>query len=73
MSGVSLKARWTIKKHWNNKFYYTVASCLLFLYVGTTQPWQLPATTDVCKTRSYNYSFWAPDYERCVAQSTLNN
>jgi len=22
----------TIKKHWNNKFYYTVASCWLFLY-----------------------------------------
>ena len=21
-----------VKKHWNNKFYYTVASCWLFLY-----------------------------------------
>jgi len=32
MSGVSLETCWTIKKHWNDKFYYTVASCLLFLY-----------------------------------------
>jgi hypothetical protein len=23
---------WAAKKHWNNKFYYTVASCWLFLY-----------------------------------------
>jgi predicted DCC family thiol-disulfide oxidoreductase YuxK len=26
MSGVSLKTCWAIKRHWNNKFYYTVAS-----------------------------------------------
>ena len=32
MSGVSLETCWAIKKHWNNKFYYTVASCWLFLY-----------------------------------------
>jgi hypothetical protein len=32
MSGVSLETCWASKKHWNNKFYYTVASCLLFLY-----------------------------------------
>jgi hypothetical protein len=32
MSGVSLETCWKIKKHWNSKFYYTVASCLLFLY-----------------------------------------
>jgi len=32
MSDVSLETCWTIKKHWNNKFYYTVASCWLFLY-----------------------------------------
>ena len=31
MSGVSLETCWAIKKHWNNKFYYTVASCCLFL------------------------------------------
>jgi len=33
MSGVSLETCWAIKKHWNNKFYYTVASCwFFFLY-----------------------------------------
>jgi hypothetical protein len=32
MSGVSFETCWEIKKHWNNKFYYTVASCWLFLY-----------------------------------------
>jgi len=31
MSGVSLETCWAIKKHWNNKFYYTAASCWLFL------------------------------------------
>jgi len=32
MNGVSLETCWAIKKHWNNKFYYTVASCWLFLW-----------------------------------------
>jgi len=32
MRSVSLETFWAIKKHWNNKFYYTVASCWLFLY-----------------------------------------
>jgi len=32
MSGVSLETCWAIKKQWNNKLYYTVASCWLFLY-----------------------------------------
>ena len=26
------KTRWAIKKHWNNKFYYTVASCWFFVW-----------------------------------------
>ena len=34
---------------------------------------QLLATTNVCKTRGCNYSFWAPDDERCVARNMLNN
>ena len=33
---------------------------------------QLPATTNVCKTRGCNYSFWAPDDERCVARNMLS-
>jgi hypothetical protein len=32
MSGVSLETCWAIKKHWNNKFYYTVATCWFFLW-----------------------------------------
>ena len=34
---------------------------------------QLPATTNVCKTRGCNYSYWAPDDERCVTRNTLSN
>jgi len=33
MGGMSPKTCWAIKKHWNNKFYYTVASCWFFLWV----------------------------------------
>jgi len=32
MSGVSLETCWAIKKHSNDKVYYTVSSCWLFLY-----------------------------------------
>jgi hypothetical protein len=32
MDSVSPETCWTIKKHWNNKFYYTVASCWFFLW-----------------------------------------
>jgi hypothetical protein len=32
MSGVLPETCWAIKKHWNNKFYYTVASCWSFLW-----------------------------------------
>jgi len=27
----------------------------------------------VCKTRGFNYSFWAPDDGRCVARNMLSN
>ena len=32
MSSVSLETYSAMKKHWNNKFYYMVASCWLFPY-----------------------------------------
>jgi len=32
MGGVSPETCWEIKKHSNNKFYYTVASCWFFLW-----------------------------------------
>jgi len=39
MSGVSLETYWAINRHLNNKFYYTVASCCLFLYDLYYDPW----------------------------------
>jgi hypothetical protein len=32
MGGVLPETCWAIKKHWNNKFYCTVASCWFFLW-----------------------------------------
>ena len=32
LGGLSLETCWAIKKHWNSKFYYTFASCWLFIY-----------------------------------------
>jgi len=32
VGGVSPETCWAIKKHWNNKFYYMVASCWFFLW-----------------------------------------
>jgi len=49
ISGVSLETCWAIKKYWNNKFYYTVASCWLFLYDSSHYSWQLRSqTTRTC-------------------------
>jgi len=48
MSGVSLETCLAIKKHWNNKFYYTVASfgyfykiwpTFIFWYVNKYRNW----------------------------------
>jgi len=33
MGGVSSETCWAIKKLWNNKFYYTVASCWFFKWI----------------------------------------
>jgi hypothetical protein len=33
MGNVSPETCWAIKKHWNNKFYYTAASCWFFLWI----------------------------------------
>jgi hypothetical protein len=40
MGGVSPETCWAIKKHWNNKFYYTVASCWFFLWDLQLGKWQ---------------------------------
>jgi hypothetical protein len=36
MSGVPLETCWAFNERWNNKFYYKVASCWLFLLSHTT-------------------------------------
>jgi len=36
MGGVSPETCWAIEKHWNNKFYYTAASCWFFLWILTS-------------------------------------
>jgi len=36
MSGMPLETCWAFNKRWNNKFYYKVASCWLFLLIHTT-------------------------------------
>ena len=36
MSGVPFETCWAFNKRWNNKFYYKVASCWLFLLIHTT-------------------------------------
>jgi hypothetical protein len=36
MSGMPLETCWAFNKRWNNKFYYKVASSLLFLLIHTT-------------------------------------
>ena len=37
MSGVPLETCWAFNKRWNNKFYYKVASCWLFLLIHITK------------------------------------
>jgi hypothetical protein len=36
MSGVSLETCWAFNERWNNKFYYKVTSCWLFILSHTT-------------------------------------
>jgi len=36
MSRMPLEICWAFNKFWNNKFYYKVASCWLFLLIHTT-------------------------------------
>jgi hypothetical protein len=38
IGGVSPETCWAIKKHWNNKFYYTVASCWFLVGVFQRAP-----------------------------------
>jgi len=37
------------------------------------EPSKGPASKNICKTRGFNYSFWAPDDGWCVARNMLSN
>jgi len=54
MSGLSLETCWAIKKHWNNKFHYTVTSCWLFLY----DLYDFTSCSLVFKYRRFGSIFW---------------
>jgi hypothetical protein len=65
MSGVPLETCWAFNERWNNKFYYKVASCWLFLlrHLGTFL---------VCHEEEYIYIY--PDFpKREYAKITLNS
>jgi len=65
MGGVSPKTCWAIKKHWNNKFYYKVASCWFFLWdsqdLSETMLWcQMSMWMESCTylLPSQGFCFW---------------
>ena len=41
ISGMPLETCWAFNKLWNNKFYYNVISCWLFLLIHTTMHWSM--------------------------------
>jgi len=55
MGGVSSETCWAIKKHWNNKFYYTVASCWFFL-------WDLYYDARIHEHQTWRTNWWAQHY-----------
>ena len=66
---------WAYNWIMNLWFYrWSVVVGALLVVVSRPRPTtRLPATTNVCKTRGCNYSFCAPDDERCVARNMLSN
>jgi hypothetical protein len=60
MGGVSPETCWAIKKQWNNKLYYTVASCWLFLWDLFHEIWHLCISTAVLHRIVYHWGwiFW---------------
>jgi len=50
-----------IKKYGNELYGNNQQDATVYYNIAVKRP----ATTDVCKTRSCNYSFWAPDDEMC--------
>jgi hypothetical protein len=66
--GLAYRKRWSFclkMRDSGNNVYRMVPAIYIRLW--------LPATTNVCKTRGCNYSFGAPDYERCVDPNMSSN
>jgi len=55
MSGMSLETCWAFNKFWNNKFYYKVASCWLFLLIHTTMHGSMNSIT---RLHLVGYFYW---------------
>ena len=68
MSGVPLETCWAFNKLWNNKFYYKVASCWLFLLICTTMHASMNIkfvnVTQSCLVAVYR-NFWAAYRSYC--------
>ena len=61
--GVSPETCSAIKKHWNNKFYYTVASCWFFLWESTPFVWLIMNL----QAHKLNAELWSgiPHFKTC--------
>jgi hypothetical protein len=64
MDAMSPETRWTIKKHWNNKFYYTAASCSFFL-------WNLYYDARIHEHHVLKYAHIAQFYPACVVRMCI--
>jgi hypothetical protein len=60
MGGVLPETCWAIMKHWNNKFYYTVASCWFFL-------WDLYYDARIHEHQIHNVACWF--IKQCIGVS----
>jgi hypothetical protein len=64
LSVVSLETCWALNKHWNNKFYYKVAFCWLFLLIHTAMhgSMNIKLTTFMCRLslNLENSASWKP-------------
>jgi len=70
MGGVSPETCWAIKKYWNNKFHYTVASYWFFsmrFILRCTDPWTSSQDSLTCVSTSnshFNTSFSTQQFVR---------
>jgi len=76
MGGVSPETCWAIKKHWNNKFYYTVASCWFFLwdlyYDARIHEYQGHYKCDLC-LKLYYFFFTHRGYSELPTEGIMIN